>query len=850
MASLNLLKEALNSIQEKLSNIYDEILIEIRKKGVEPTPRPYTTLASINEDILKIQDASPLFERNVRVWEDRSIIADHLTSITYGNGMYVAVGVNGASVYSYDGIKWYSFYCIFENPDDEFTGVAYGTPKGESVFVATTLFGNIYYMTSNSIGIWTKVEDVNTDQRELYNIMYENGMFIITGGYGTVLYAKNEYTMWVEMSLSTIIDLRDATYGNNKYVIVGYLGILYSDNGRTWQSVNINIPDMMVGITYGDGRFVAIGYTNNASHLGVIYTSLDGVNWEKIYEETTYRVPFNSITYSKGLFTIVGGNGVILYSYDTENWFYAIKDQQNLFDITYGNNNLFIAVGASGKIITSKIFDALASGKTVAKGKYYADNYDLTLKKGVWAKIDNRYSINKATIYGGAPIEKSVYLNNRYFAFGGSGMLYTSAGPNISSVVWSEATTGAGSNIYFYDMTYAKNMYVLVGSSKSLYTSTNGTTWTQRTVDISLSAADIRKVKYFPEIDKFIAIATGNILYSTDGITWNTVVLSSMSSLYTEKVLYDIHYDGKRFYAVGDNVFLVSSNGINWAIYNLTTTMPLAFIGKALVTAGNKTVLVGEGSTTHMIAVSIDQTKWIICSISDTTTGFKDVTYGNGIFVAVGNNGQIYTSVDAISWKKQESGTTYPLTKIAYDGTKFITIGNTTTGSKGVILISYDGIVWYDKSNVISDLNYLYNISLYTYNGVTYNLMCGIGASVYQLTQTGEYDTSPQLECFTVIPSTQVETYTLSFEPSKVFVVLKGQTIDGKRFCKINISKDTDFTVNGAKLNTYTIYNINTNVGTYIYDNTNTINGKNITIKYPSALLYDGTCEYDIYAIK
>lgn len=80
---------------------------------MEPTPRPYTTLASINEDILKIQDASPLFERNVRVWEDRSIIADHLTSITYGNGMYVAVGVNGASVYSYDGIKWYSFYCIF-----------------------------------------------------------------------------------------------------------------------------------------------------------------------------------------------------------------------------------------------------------------------------------------------------------------------------------------------------------------------------------------------------------------------------------------------------------------------------------------------------------------------------------------------------------------------------------------------------------------------------------------------------------------------------------------------------------------------------------------------------------------
>lgn len=32
LASLNLLKEALNSIQEKLSNIYDEILIEIRKK--------------------------------------------------------------------------------------------------------------------------------------------------------------------------------------------------------------------------------------------------------------------------------------------------------------------------------------------------------------------------------------------------------------------------------------------------------------------------------------------------------------------------------------------------------------------------------------------------------------------------------------------------------------------------------------------------------------------------------------------------------------------------------------------------------------------------------------------------
>lgn len=75
---------------------------------------------------------------------------------------------------------------------------------------------------------------------------------------------------------------------------------------------------------------------------------------------------------------------------------------------------------------------------------------------------------------------------------------------------------------------------------------------------------------------------------------------------------------------------------------------------------------------------------------SDTFTG---VAYGNGIFVAVGGNGTIYSSPDAATWTARTSGITNTLNGVTYANGYFIIAASEGSGSK-LFLRSTDGITW------------------------------------------------------------------------------------------------------------------------------------------------------------
>ena len=66
------------------------------------------------------------------------------------------------------------------------------------------------------------------------------------------------------------------------------------------------------------------------------------------------------------------------------------------------------------------------------------------------------------------------------------------------------------------------------------------------------------------------------------------------------------------------------------------------------------------------------------------------ITYGNGLFVAVGNYGTILTSPDGTTWTKRDSGTTFNLYSIAYNGNNLFV----AVGESGKAVTSPDGITW------------------------------------------------------------------------------------------------------------------------------------------------------------
>lgn len=64
------------------------------------------------------------------------------------------------------------------------------------------------------------------------------------------------------------------------------------------------------------------------------------------------------------------------------------------------------------------------------------------------------------------------------------------------------------------------------------------------------------------------------------------------------------------------------------------------------------------------------------------------VAFGNGIFVAVGDEGTILTSSDGATWNKMTSGGTEPLLGISYGSGTFIAVGD------GILATSPDGENW------------------------------------------------------------------------------------------------------------------------------------------------------------
>ncbi|MDD3265805.1 MAG: hypothetical protein PHC75_01325 [Burkholderiales bacterium] len=96
---------------------------------------------------------------------------------------------------------------------------------------------------------------------------------------------------------------------------------------------------------------------------------------------------------------------------------------------------------------------------------------------------------------------------------------------------------------------------------------------------------------------------------------------------------------------------------------------------------------------------------------------FNSITYGNGLFVAVGNNGSIAISKDnGLNWKYVDSFASVNLNSITYDSLNSIFYA---VGDVGTLLSSHDGINW----SINAPLNPV--INLFTVSSINGNLIIG-----------------------------------------------------------------------------------------------------------------------------
>ena len=356
-----------------------------------------------------------------------------------------------------------------------------------------------------------------------------------------------------------------------------------------------------------------------------------------------------------------------------------------IYDITYSSElGIFIAVGASGTIITSPdgvTWTQQTSGVTTVLNKVI-----FSKKLGIFCIVCD------------------------------VGTILTSP----DGITWTQQTSGVTTGLY--DVTYSETLgvFCVVGggvpsipNENTILTSTDGITWTQQTSGISTY---LNKVTYSKTLCIFISAGyNGKILTSPDGVTWtqqtsgvtntlNSIIYSEISGI---------------FCVVGNGTVLISYNGMSWnIIYNIFVNLQSVTYSEIL----GLFCAVGQGGG---IVTSPDGITWTKRTTLSAT--FYDVIYCETLemFIAVGTyfSNDVYkyfisTSSNGISWTTRLNVTGGRLLGITYNSNLNILCA---TSDRGVVYTSSDGTTWSSSSGLPNA--YMWGINY----SDTLNIFCAVG---------------------------------------------------------------------------------------------------------------------------
>ena len=155
----------------------------------------------------------------------------------------------------------------------------------------------------------------------------------------------------------------------------------------------------------------------------------------------------------------------------------------------------------------------------------------------------------------------------------------------------------------------------------------------------------------------------------------------------------------------GEPRLIVSSNGVDWVRFVSFAQFSLRSItygSNGLFVAVGRTDIY-DGTTRPGIIASTNGTNWSYFPTFGTQfgakTNFEAVTYGNGLFVAVGEGGTVATSADGTNWATHTTPTSYSLSAIAYGNGVWVAAGprvseGSSADTGGPRLISLDATNW------------------------------------------------------------------------------------------------------------------------------------------------------------
>ena len=207
----------------------------------------------------------------------------------WGSGLSGSSGTNiffrsSTTLYNYDTST--STWNNFTIQNRGYTGLATNQSTGLS-------------MLADVLGVTRFTPDGSTNNTiggigtGIIGVAYGNGVWVLLQSDGTALTSINEGVNWTIQTgvLDTSVTWTDVTYGNGRFVAVGDTNAAYSFDGVTWYSDDGHLETLpaatgLTDIIYAHGEFIATT-TVNPNTTNYMAKSKDGFAWQWFSEDST-----------------------------------------------------------------------------------------------------------------------------------------------------------------------------------------------------------------------------------------------------------------------------------------------------------------------------------------------------------------------------------------------------------------------------------------------------------------------------------------------------------------------------------------------------------------------------------
>lgn len=583
-------------------------------------------------------------------WVERFVARteNSVGTVTYVNG-YFCVGYFGGILYSTNGSTW-SFKYLAEITVREVRFgagkfVALGNQTSQQVYHSTTIdgtytvatagsgiqnrlffFGTRFYVLGNNndgstVNIYSSTDAItwtaasSTFANALLDMDYDGTANYVAVGNGGVTYYSANGTSWTLVTNSG--QLKKVKFANSLWVItVDSSSVYTSTNSSTWTARTTGLSGHS-GIAFGNGKWVVVTSSSNR-----IAYSTDAITWTIV---TAYKfgAPSTTVWYSP----IIYAGGKFLYSHGANRGVvHTATDGAGVW--TTGKNQKWIGLLANN-----------------SNENFFADNGTtlvFPVDTGVVTTTNQTaYTyrpIASGTITG---INKIDYAGTAWFASGQIGVLYRST----DLITWTSVAT---QSYKFTSVNYNGSLYLATQEydevSSKVRTSTDGITWTERTVGTGYT---IVKSIWFN--NNWFVYDSTNLCRSANGISWAIVL--SVSALQTVKVVNNVMY-------------LLSSGGVSYRSTDGFYFSRLQFkdtseARRDVEYFNNRYVITSKGNSDS----TLDRLRAIIWTSTDGLYFYPRLMpqeTGDDAFLlkiigttlyALGNN-WIYSSVDGENWER------------------------------------------------------------------------------------------------------------------------------------------------------------------------------------------------------